>query len=158
MQRGFRRGFSTLTQLAEFSHDICHSVDTGTQVDAIFIDFSKALDMVSHLKLLLKLNAILKNPQLVGWISSFLRQRTQFVSFNKVSSSIVPVSSGVPQGLVLGPLLFLLYINDLHIHIKSKIRHYADDSVLYSKISSFQDNLDLQESFSHFCSRSETWQ
>lgn len=157
-QHGFRRGFSTVTQLTEFAHDILHNLDVGNQVDAIFIDFSKAFDTVLHSKLLAKLNAILNNPHLVDWISSFLSSRSQFVSYNSSHSTAVDVTSGVPQGSVLGPLLFLIYINDLPHNISSNIRLYADDCVLYEVINGPNDHRHLQESFAMFCSWCSTWQ
>lgn len=158
VQHGFRRGFSTVTQLVEFTHDISRSMDSGSQIDAIFIDLSKAFDTVIHSKLLCKLNAILKNPSLVQWISNFLSERTQSVCFNSAESSIMDVSSGVPQGSVLGPLLFLLYINDLPSNINSSIRLYADDCVLYQVINSQNDHQVLNESFANFCSWCSKWQ
>lgn len=157
-QHGFRRGFSTVTQLTEFVHDISSSLDSGEQVDAIFIDFSKAFDTVSHTKLICKLTAILNNPVLVKWIENFLSDRAQIVEFNGSVSNKSNVTSGVCQGSVLGPLLFLLYINDLPGNINSKIRFYADDCVLYDTISSPQCHQKLNESFSRFCAWCKTWQ
>lgn len=157
-QHGFRRGFSTITQLTEFSHDVIEAIDSGYQVDAIFIDLSKAFDTVLHSKLLLKLNFILKNPLLVGWISSFLSHRSQYVFFNSTASSTADVTSGVPQGSVLGPLLFLLFINDISGNITSQIRLYADDCVIYQKITSAEDHEKLNNSFSNFCTWCQTWQ
>lgn len=157
-QHGFRRGFSTITQLVEFSHDIISNLDIGNQIDALFIDFSKAFDTVIHSKLIGKLEVLLNNPQLIDWLASFLNSRSQFVSFNSKSSSAVEVTSGVPQGSVLGPLLFLIFINDLPSNIRSQVRLYADDCVLYQVITSPNDHAILQDSFSQFCSWCSDWQ
>lgn len=158
LQHGFRRGFSTVTQLIAFSHDISQNLDAGDQIDAIFIDFSKAFDTVIHSKLLYKLNIILNNPQLVDWISCFLSNRSQFVYFDSVASSVADISSGVPQGSVLGPLLFILYINDLPNNVRSNIRLYADDCVLYQVIKSPDDHILLNDSFTSFCNWCLSWQ
>lgn len=132
----FRRGLSTVTQLTDFVHDSSSSLDSGEQVDAIFIDFFKAFDTVSHTKLICKLTAILNNPVLVKWIENFLSDRAQFVKFNGSVSNKSNVTSGVCQGSVLRPLLFLLYINDRPDYNNSKIRFYAENCVLYDTISS----------------------
>lgn len=157
-QHGFRRHFSTTTQLLEFTHDIATTLNNKGQVDAIFIDYSKAFDKVSHSKLLLKLKVILKNPLLLDWITDYLKDRSQFVSYGNANSSEATVSSGVPQGSVLGPLLFLLYINDIVDNIPVKVRLYADDCVLYNDIHSANDQLLLNESFARFFNWTKQWQ
>lgn len=157
-QHGFRSGFSTITQLTEFTHDIAFALDLGHQVDALFIDFSKAFDTVPHHKLLHKLSLILNNPLLVDWIRSFLYNRSQYVSFNLSNSPDASVSSGVPQGSILGPLLFLLYINDIPNSVSVKIRLYADDCVLYNVISTPNDHNTLNQSFINFCEWCVRWQ
>lgn len=157
VQHGFRRGFSTITQLTEFTHDIAYQLDLGKQIDAIFIDFSKAFDSVLHSHLLQKLNAVLKNSRLVDWIASFLSDRSQYVDFSSARSSILKVSSGVPQGSVLGPLLFLIYVNDLPKNVSSSIRLYADDCVLYDVIDSASNHKRLNDSFASFGAWCEKW-
>lgn len=157
-QHGFRRGFSTVTQLIAFSHDISMNLDAVYQIDAIFIDFSKAFDTVIHSKLLHKLNKILNNPQLVHWISCFLSNRSQFVCFDSIASSPAQITSGVLQGSILGPLLFLLYVNDLPDIVHCKIRLYADDCVLYHVIHSPNDHILLNDSFASFCNWCRSWQ
>ena len=144
-QHGFRKGFSCETQLAMFVHDLHVNLDSNLQTDAIFLDFSKAFDKVPHERLLLKLAALHLNADILAWIKAFLSNRSQSVIVNNQTSSVTPVTSGVPQGSVLGPLLFLIYINDLPLHVSSNIRMFADDCVIYRKINSVSDNTSLQD-------------
>lgn len=131
-QHGFRAGFSTVTQLLEFTHDIASELNNRGQIDAIFIDYSKAFDKVCHNKLLHKLRTLIGNGPLLSWIEDYLRSRSQFVTFNHGRSTGVQVLSGVPEGSVLGQPLFIIYINDV-AKITSgtpvKMRLYADDCV-----------------------------
>ena len=160
-QHGFRAGYSTVTQFLEFTHDIASSLNDRGQIDAIFIDYSKAFDLVCHGKLLVKLRTFFGDNKLVDWIADYLRSRTQFVSLNRAKSSDVQITSGVPQGSVLGPLLFIIYINDVAEIIgdtQIKIRMYADDCVIYNTISNVEDQKALSSVFSLFCNWSETWQ
>lgn len=160
-QHGFRAGYSTVTQLLEFTHDIASSLNNRGQLDAIFIDYSKAFDLVCHTKLLVKLRAYFGQCRLVDWIADYLRLRSQFVSFNCAKSSEVQITSGVPQGSVLGPLLFIMFINDVADIIGDtavKLRMYADDCVIYNTISNAHDQVELNNVFSLFCNWSETWQ
>ena len=114
----------------------------GSQTDLVLLDFSKAFDNVSHQKLLLKLHKYgIRGPTL-KWIQAFLSDRTQTVVIEK--SDHVPVTSGVPQGSVLGPILFLIYINDLPDKTKSKVRLFADDTAIYLAVSSLEDAHILQ--------------
>lgn len=126
-QHGFRKGFSCDTQLAGFTNDIFAFMDVGFQLEALFLDFSKAFDRVPHHRLLLKLRHLNIDFQVVAWIKDFLSSRIQFTSVNGSNSSMAQVSSGVPQGSVLGTLLFLIFINDLPNGISSQIRLFADD-------------------------------
>lgn len=157
-QHGFRKGFSTQTQLVETIHDFATSINNGNQTDAIFLDFRKAFDTVSHNKLLYKLNLVLQNPKLISWISSYITGRLQMVSFNQHCSGRVSVSSGVPQGSVLGPLFFLIFINDIVDGIPVKIKLYADDCILYCEVKNSNDQLLLNQAFEKVMSWCESWQ
>ena len=120
------------------------SLDEHLSTDVVYFDFSKAFDSVPHARLLLKLQAYGINGQLLKWFESFLTGRRQCVKINSASSSWTQVSSGVPQGSVLGPLLFVLYINELPSLVSSQLLMFADDIKLYRCIRSPKDCLILQ--------------
>lgn len=156
-QHGFRKGFSCTTQLVEFYHDLASDVDEGGQIDFIFLDFQKAFDTVSHSLLLNKLRMLNLDLAVLRWIENYLFQRRQCVVLNGKNSDYVDVTSGVPQGSVLGPLLFLIYINDISFGISSCIRLFADDCVVYRKIKSSDDAAQLQVDLDHIHSWCSTW-
>ena len=114
------------------------------QIDVAVLDFSKAFDVVPHQRLLGKLQHYGINGHILKWISEFLSGRTQCVVVDGAASSWSAVESGVPQGTVLGPLLFLLYINDLPDCVESQVRLFADDCLLYRTIEGIPDQLALQ--------------
>lgn len=143
-QHGFRKHHSCVTQLFEFITDLHVNTHDNHQTDIIFIDLAKAFDTVPHSRLLLKLSRLRIEPCILNWIASFLSNRTQSVKINASLSYQCSVSSGVPQGSVLGPLLFLIYVNDLPSSLTSTIRLFADDCVIYRKISDTSDHLILQ--------------
>ena len=107
----------------------------------IFLDFSKAFDVVPHEKLILKLKSYGIEGNLLRWISAFLRDRRQRVVLGDSISNWMPVTSGVPQGSVLGPILFLIFINDMPEVIQSLVKLFADDSKLLSVVKSQHDKL-----------------
>ena len=109
------------------------------------LDFSKPFDTVPHKRLMAKLHHYRVDHQVCAWIQSWLTQRTQAVVVDGISSPPVHVLSGVPQGTVLGPLMFLLYINDIAIGIPSPLHLFADDCLLYRTINSIEDSLILQK-------------
>lgn len=143
-QHGFRPGHSCETQILSILEHWTSSLDVRSEVVAILLDFSKAFDSVPHERLLLKLQHYGVSGKLLEWIRSFLVGRTQFVSLNGTDSTPLPVQSGVPQGSVLGPLLFLLFINDISSGVDSPVHLFADDSILFRSIKSDDDILALQ--------------
>ena len=116
----------------------------GIQIDIAVLDFSKAFDTVPHDGLLSKLKHYGIDKNIWQWISNFLKKRKQCVVVDGVSSGLVDVDSGVPQGTVLGPILFLLHINDLPSIVSSKVRLFADDCLIYRQIKSNNDQIELQ--------------
>ena len=133
-QHGFCSKHSTESQLLITTQDLAQSLNKKLQVDMIILDFSKAFDTVPHNRLLNKLDRYGIRNKTHTWISNFLKYRKQRVVIGGEHSTWTQVMSGVPQGTVLGPLLFLTYINDLPNHIHSSIRLFADDCVLYREI------------------------
>ena len=128
------------------------ALDNKTQIGAILLDFAKAFDKVPHKRLLSKLTSYGITGNTYNWITFFLSNHKQRVSVNGALSDITDVTSGVPQGSVLGPILFLLYINDMNDineNVQSSIRLFADDSIIYRKVNSNIDHqirqIDLKE-------------
>lgn len=131
-QSGFRPGDSTTNQLLFLINEIYENFENNLEVRAVFLDISKAFDKVWHDGLIFKLkqNGICDN--LLHLFQSYLYKRKQRVVINGSYSEFSLIESGVPQGSVLGPLLFLIYINDLEKNVKSNIKFFADDTMLYS--------------------------
>ena len=138
-QSGFVPGHSTTHQLIDIYHHICQAFDHNQFSCMVFLDISKAFDRVWHAGLLYKLEQHGISGDLLRWISSYLSDRTQSVVFNSVTSTPKPTSAGVPQGSVLGPLLFLLYVNDISENLLSLTRLFADDSSLFFSASNIRD-------------------
>ena len=131
MQSGFIPGDSTVNQLTDIYNTFCKSLDEGKEVRAVFCDISKAFDRVWHEGLLFKLKSIGISDSLLLWFRDYLPRRKQRVVLPGAASSWKHIKAGVPQGSILGPLLFLIYINDIVEDIHSCIRLFADDTSLY---------------------------
>ena len=157
-QHGFRPGHSCESQLILAIDDWASALNSGLRTDVAIFDFSKAFDSVPHRRLLSKIESYGIRGTTLAWIRSFLSNRVQRVVINGSQSSWLPVISGVPQGTVLGPLLFLLYINDITTNIQSEIRLFADDCILYRTIQSDADVVTLQDDINTMLAWSHTWQ
>jgi hypothetical protein len=152
-QHGFVKKRSTVTNLLAYSADLFEGLDANTQIDSIYTDFRKAFDRVDHRKLLEKIayNGIRGN--LWRWFKSYISNRTQKVAIGGCESLASGVSSGVPQGSILGPLLFVIFINDINkCFINANFLLYADDLKIYLKINNYQDHILLQEDLDRFSS------
>ena len=144
LQHGFRERRSCETQLIMLIEDLARNASAGRQTDIILLDFSKAFDKVNHSKLIWKLHQYGIRGHVLSWIRAFLGSRSQRVVIDGEESESIPVTSGVPQGSVLGPILFLVYINDLPDEVRSQVRLFADDTALYLTLESEDDSSTLQ--------------
>lgn len=158
-QHGFRSGLSTVTQLAEITNDIANALNERGQIDAVFLDFAKAFDVVRHPDLITKMHAIGIEDNIITWITSYLHNRKQFVAVNNHTSNSLNVLSGVPQGSVLAPILFLIYINDIPMGIDSsvQIRLFADDCVVYTRVNRTEDQINLNHSLTKIRAWCSQW-
>ena len=156
-QHGFRSGMSCLMQLLEYLNDVESMVDEGDCIDAMYLDCHKAFDTVPHKHLIAKLKDAGVKGQVLTWITNFLVNRKQRVVIGGNHSSWVRVRSGVPQGSVLGPTLFLIYINDLLNNLNSKGKLFADDAKIYGRVRSDQDREMLQEDLDKLNEWSMNW-
>ena len=134
-QSGYRRGDSTVKQLLSITHEIYKAFDQGNEIRAVFLDISKAFDTVWHSGLLHKLQNIGVEGDMIKIIKSFLSDRQQRVTIDGKNSDWEDVQAGVPQGSLLGPLLFLVYINDLVDIVESEIRIFADDTFIFTVVN-----------------------
>ena len=152
-QHAFLPGRSCQTNLLEFLERVTDDTDRGNNTDVAYLDFAKAFDKVPHARLLVKLKALGVNNQVSSWIEAWLRHRRQRVVVGGEESDWSAVSSGVPQGSILGPLLVIVYINDLDEKMTSTVLKFADDT----KISS-NSQQELQRDLDTAVEWAKTWQ
>ena len=159
IQHGFRQKRSCESQLITTLHDFNNSLNDRGQTDAILLDFSKAFDKVDHIGLITKLKQYGITKSLLNWNESFLLNRTQKVIVDGQESDPSPVISGVPQGTVLGPLFFLIYINDIGENLTpgTTLRLFADDSLLYRNIKDRDDCQILQKDLDNLQKWENKW-
>ena len=131
IQHGFRKNKSTISAIAQLLNDIYTHINRGVNPYVVFLDFKKAFDTVSHLKILHKLRLMGLDELTLSWLESYLTNRQQCVKVNGSISGLLPIVYGVPQGSILGPILFSLYINDIVNIVDCGIILYADDTVIY---------------------------
>ena len=144
-QHGFIPGRSCVTELVEVLNYIGSLLDSGQQTDVIYLDMSKAFDKVQHSLIIARLQQFNISGSLWKWFTSYLCGRRQRVTVLGATSQEREVSSGVPQGSILGPVLFLLYVNDLPKAVmSSKVARFADDTKVLKRVESQQDSVDLQ--------------
>ena len=157
-QHGFLKARSCLTNMLCFLEEITKWIDVGSPVDIIYLDFQKAFDKVPHQRLLLKLKAHGIGDSITDWIEQWLTDRRQRVVVDGEVSNWKSVLSGVPQGSVLGPILFLIYINDLDDSITSNVLKFVDDTKLFRKVNTDGDKQHLQNDLDRLMKWSEKWQ
>ena len=157
-QHGFLKARSCLTNVLCFFEEITKWVDEGSPVDVIYLDFQKAFDKVPHQRLILKLKSHGMGNSIINWIEQWLTDRRQRVVVDGEVSGWKSVLSGVPQGSVLGPILFLVYINDLEEGVIGKILKFADDTKLFTKTKVIGDKNNLQDDIDKLAKWSDKWQ
>jgi hypothetical protein len=151
LQHGFMHNQSCVTQLLSVLHSIGKSLDQNTQTDILYLDFAKAFDCVDHVILIEKLKWYGVTENLLNWFTDYLSDRSQRVLIDGVASRYLPVTSGVPQGSIVGPLLFVIFINDLPDIIQEQTRTglFADDTKLYRSVKSPSNCESLQHDISN---------
>ena len=156
-QHGFTKGRSCLTNLLMALENWTREIDQGNDVDVIYLDFAKAFDSVPHKRLLRKLKGYGIEGKLLSWIQDFLQGRQQRVIYNDEASEWTDVLSGVPQGSVLGPTLFILYVMDIPDVIGSNVDMFADDTKIYRVVRNDSDAELLQRDINNLVDWSNKW-
>jgi hypothetical protein len=157
-QHGFISGRSCVTNLLAVLDAWTEAMDNGTAVDAVYLDFAKAFDTVPHERLLIKLQGYGIQDKVLGWIQNFLQGRRQSVIVNGAKSGWTPVTSGVPQGSVIGPVLFVIFINDLPEVTQSIAQMFADDTKVFRSMVTDDDRELLQEDIDQLAKWGNIWQ
>ena len=154
-QYGFVSGRSITLQLLSILDKWSEALDSGHNIDCVYMDYQKAFDTVPHRRLMMKLKAYGITDPILGWVMNFLENRTQQISVEGETSDWKEVTSGIPQGSVLGPLLFVIFINDLPDTLSTDTYLFADDTKIFHVIKNendhqkLQDNLDSMEEWSN---------
>ena len=136
---------------------VSEAVDEGEPVDIIYLDFQKAFDKVPHERLILKLKALGIGGTVLDWIREWLRGRKQKIVINGEYSEWADVTSGVPQGSVLGPVLFIIFINDIDENILNNIFKFADDTTLEGRVKTVQERESLHKDLKRLIEWSDKW-
>ena len=157
-QHGFRNGRSCCTQLLEIMEIWTKWFDQGLPWDVIYTDFSKAFDTVPHNRLMYKLDRLGIRGDLYNWIKDFLSDRQQRVMVGDSKSEWLPVTSGIPQGSVLGPVLFVIFINDMPDVVNANIKLFADDTKIFKAVQNLENIENLQEDINKMYKWSLDWQ
>jgi hypothetical protein len=156
-QHGFVCGKNCCTNLLETMDLITQAMEKKYLADVCFLDFAKAFDTVPHSRLAVKMNGYGIKGKLLEWCKAFLRNRVQRVVIGENASKWLNVSSGVPQGSVLGPLMFVIYINDLVDGLKNNCKLYADDTKIISIIKGPEDQINLQNDLNKSMEWTQNW-
>ena len=157
-QHGFMARKSCLTNLLDYLVFVTTQIDLGHPVDVIYLDFQKAFDKVPHVRLINKIKAHGISGKMLHWIEKWLDDRKQRVVLSGQPSSWSNVLSGVPQGSILGPLLFVIFINDIDDGVISKLLKFADDTKIVAKVATQQDIDRLQNDLHNLYNWSVDWQ
>ena len=160
-QHGFMAGKSTLSNLLEYLEDLTRLVDEGHAVDIVYLDFAKAFDKVPHMRLMRKCEGLGIQGDILRWVQEWLTDRKQRVVLNGKCSKWGDVLSGVPQGSVLGPTLFLIFINDIDIASDvtgAFIKKFADDTKCYQVVKTQEDREKFQAMLDNLAKWSSDWQ
>ena len=156
-QFGFISGRSTTLQLLLVMEEWTEILDKGGAIDTIYMDFMKAFDKVPHKRLITKLESYGLSNQIIKWVDNFLNERNQKVTVNGNESCNRPVTSRIPQGSVLGPILFVIYINDLPECVEANTYLFADDTKIFREIKTEEDRKHLQDDLDKLQQWSDTW-